>query len=320
MYGIRDLKGRILITSDTVECPVTGCSNKVTRQRKTFRREEQYKCPVHDLYISPSTFEYPSMWDNMLWKDEEDVHLLNSIFAAKRESRMARDNSEDALSWNVFRYLEREGLISPFFQLITSKNIGSSDVIYWSYNQGEGNAWTQLNKAGVEFGEPIDRSSEPDIIVKTDKALFFIEAKLQATNKTTPSRKDNPKKYKTGGDNWHSHVFCSDYETIAIENKKYELLRFWLLGSWLAKQLDLDFYLINLVVAGRETDIEERFGRHLVSDGRRRFMRLSWEVIHAFIREKAPAGPSKELIIDYFRNKTVGYNQNGRLQRAFAFT
>jgi hypothetical protein len=317
MYGMSDLKGTLLITSDTVECPVAGCSGTVARQRNTFRREERFKCPVHDLYISPSTFEYQSMWDNILWKDEEDKLLINSIFGVKRESRMARDNSEDALSWNVFRYMERERLISPLFQLITNSNMASPEVIYWSFSQSEGNAWAQLNRARTEFGEAINRSSEPDIIIKTDKALFFIEAKLQASNETVPSRKDNPKKYKTGGGNWHSHVFKADYETIAIESQKYELLRFWLLGSWLAKQLDLDFYLINLVVESRETVIEERFGKHLTPDAGRWFMRLTWEAIRTFIGENASPGPSKDLIINYLNNKTVGYDRNGNLQRAF---
>jgi len=29
---------------------------------------------------------------------------------------------------------------------------------------------------------------------------------------------------------------------VAIKEKKYELLRFWLLGSWLANELGLDYY------------------------------------------------------------------------------
>lgn len=31
-----------------------------------------------------------------------------------------------------------------------------------------------LNMAREQFGEEIERGSEPDLIIKTDKALFFI--------------------------------------------------------------------------------------------------------------------------------------------------
>ena len=56
----------------------------------------------------------------------------------KRESQMARDNSKDAVSWNVFRFLERNNLIEDFLSLITCLYIESSEVIYWSYSQKEG--------------------------------------------------------------------------------------------------------------------------------------------------------------------------------------
>jgi len=58
MFGIKELKGSIKITKTTVECPVKGCSEKVERQRKVFKRENRFKCLKHNIYISPSTFEY----------------------------------------------------------------------------------------------------------------------------------------------------------------------------------------------------------------------------------------------------------------------
>ena len=105
MLGIEELKECIEITDSTVECPVKGCSEKVERQRGVFKREDRFRCPVHNIYISPSTFEYQSELDNLLWKDEVDLDLLKRIKKVKRESRIARDNSEDAVTWNVFRFL-----------------------------------------------------------------------------------------------------------------------------------------------------------------------------------------------------------------------
>ena len=176
---------------------------------------------------------------------------------------MARDNSEDALSWNVFRYLETTQQLARLLTWITQTEQQQAELIYWSYSQKGNGAWPPLNKARKEFGENIQRSSEPDLIAVSEKGLFFIEAKLTATNNTTPRDRHNRKKYLIGGDKWCKQVFISDYETVVIEAEKYELFRFWLLGSWLAKKIGLDFYLINVVLSRREMDIEQQFSSHI---------------------------------------------------------
>ena len=172
--------------------------------------------------------------------------------------------------------------------------------------------------ARSEFGEDPQRSSEPDIIVESDKAIFFIEAKFKAGNKTKPSKLSERKKYLTGGDNWFEKVFKSDYETISIEQQKYELMRFWLLGTWMAEQLDKDFYLVNLVREDREKNIEDLFKPHIKATKTRKFLRLSWEYIYQHILSHAQSNPEKDRLQSYFENKTIGYNHNGELQMAFS--
>jgi len=196
MFGIKELKEELEITKTTVECPVKDCNVKVERQRRVFLKEDRFKCPTHNIFISPSTFEYSSKVDNFLWKQKYDIELFERIKRVKRESRMARDNSEDTVSWNVFRFLERNYLIEDFLSSITDLYLKSSEVIYWSYIQREDKASPLLNEAIREFREVIKRGSEPDIIIKTDKALFFIEAKLTAGNETIPSNISSSKKYR----------------------------------------------------------------------------------------------------------------------------
>jgi len=318
MFGIKELKENIEVTETTVECPVKGCSEKVERQEKFFKREERFKCPKHNIYISPSTFEYQSELDNLLWKDEADLDLFERIKKVKRESRIARDNSEDAVTWNVFRFLERNNLVESTLSSIIGVALKSSEVIYWSYSQQEKSSWFELNKAREEFGEEIKRSSEPDVIIKTDSTLFFIEAKLNAGNETNPGNISDSKKYKTGGNNWFSKVFKSDFKKVAIDEKKYELLRFWLLGTWIAERQKLDFYLVNLVLSGREKNIEAIFKRHIYETQSRKFIRITWEDIYQQILNSGLSRNDKDTMIKYFENKTVGYDWNGKLQRAFS--
>lgn len=135
MFGVDKLKQKIRITERTVECPVKECTEEVERQRYKFKRDDKFKCPTHNIYISPSTFEYEDYKDNLLWEEETDLQLLDKIFKEKRESRMARDNSEDAVTWNVFRFLEKNNLIKDFLRSVTGEEVNSSEMIYWSYSQ-----------------------------------------------------------------------------------------------------------------------------------------------------------------------------------------
>jgi hypothetical protein len=318
MFGIRDLKPQILITPNSVECPVVGCGKRVERQRQSFRREERFRCPEHKIYISPSTFEYDLETDNLLWKNETDLALLEAVKTVKRESRIARDNSEDAVSWNVFRYLEATNQVAKLLSWVTQTEQHQAELIYWSYSQKALGAWPELNKARKEFGENLQRSSEPDLIAVTNKGLFFIEVKLTATNETMPSDSNNRKKYLIGGDDWFRQVYIADYETIALKSKLYELFRFWLLGSWVASGIGRDFYLINIVLSEREKDVEQRFNSHIRKGTDRQFKRITWEEIHGFIDDNAPENDDKSVILGYFRNKAIGYNRFGELQKAFA--
>ncbi len=318
MLGIADLKERIEFSDTSVACPVKNCLRKVARQKKRFLREDRFKCPDHNIYISHSTFEYADELDNLLWKDIDDLALLETIKAVKRESRMARDNSEDAVSWNIFRFLEKTNSLGQTIAPFIGTTLESPEIMYWSYSQSENGDWSKLNRARTEFGETTNRGSEPDLIVLAKNALLFIEAKVTAPNNTVPSDKNNLKKYQTGADKWFSKVLRSSYHTIAIEQKKYELMRLWLLGSWIAKQHNLDFHLINLTLAQREKSIEPVFKEHLHETPRRKFIRITWEDICRQVRTNIPSGPETQTILEYFQNKTIGYGSTGKLKKAFS--
>lgn len=333
MFGLEELKKKIEKEGDTIICPVIGCETRVKKMTKGVLRSldaylkkweerrkdfEQYFCKEHKIYITPTTFIYEDFKDNLLWYNA-DKDLLGKIIEVKRvKAQLHHDNSEDAVTWNVFRYLERGKLLSEFLVKLCDSQVANPEIIYWSYSQSQQSVWNELEKARAEFGEVPQRSSEPDLIVKSDDALFFIEAKLITTNETTPTNPKELKRYLTGGNNWYDVVFRSAYQTIAIKEKNYELLRFWLLGTWIAKQLDLDFCLVNLVLSEREKDIEVIFKGHIYENQRRKFIRITWEDICYQILNSDLSRIDKDIMIKYFKNKTIGYDGNGKLQKAFS--
>ena len=320
MFYFNDLRAERHVSGEHILCPVKGCSKQVERQKEQYQKVEAYKCPKHDIYISPSTFEYENYESNLLWFDSDDKTLLESIFAEKRESRMAREKSEDAVTWNVFRYLEKKDLLKPFLDSISSSGNEDARLIYWSFDQDSSGPYAPLVEAREEFGEKSNQGSEPDLIIEAKGNIYFIETKLDSGNKGGPGKSTNKKKYETGGNNWFGEVFKSgaDFDKVAVTERFYELMRLWLLGTWIANEyLHRNFFLINLVMSRKERDIEDLFGRHVHYNETRAFKRLSWEQIYSLIERQAPLDGRKE-IVEYFHGKTLGYNSSGDLQRAFA--
>lgn len=317
MFLWDDLKETLLISADTVACPVKGCSHVVERQRRVFVRDEQFRCPTHGIFISPSTWVHEDYWLNLINTEPSDMALLCDIKSVKRENdRLGNNNSEDAVTWNIFRGLQKRNLVGATLGTCTGEVIeGKNCVMYWSYSQKEKGTWEWLKKARSTFGEKSNRSTEPDLIIETDKVLVFIEAKVGATNQTKPSNKSVEKLYATGGDGWFGKVFheAENFRTIAVDSKLYELMRMWLLGTWIAEQIGKKFVLINLVLEHREEDIETRFGDKIIQGETRRFQRCTWEQLYH-------TAQSQEFDIElerFFKGKTLGYSRDGALQRAF---
>lgn len=317
MYTINDLKSQIDITDKKVECPINGCNIIVNRKRRQDKDGKNFICEKHGILVTPSTFIYQDLKDNLV--SEDDILLLNEILGTKRESRLKNENSEDAVSWNVFRYLEKENLILGWLNKITNETHEELEIMYWSHCSNEEGTYPLLKNARNEFGEIENQGSEPDIIIKTKKTLFFIEAKLFSSNKTSGTgetldkRLKNQKDYLIGGNKLFSDLFKTIYDDI-VKDQKYELMRFWLLGSWMVKQKKLNFQLINLVLDRNEKDIESDFGKHINQNDSAKFSRQTWESIYHFIKENGNENEYRENILNYFENKAAGYKSNGVLK------
>lgn len=191
MFGVEELKESIRQDRTTIECPVRKCTRRVkimhngeprlvdsylateTPDGQTQGLKDWF-CKKHGIYIAQSTFIYDNLRDSLLWYDEEDQSYIEQILKKKRvKAQLFHDRSEDAATWAVFRYLEKEKLASGFLGKLTGTIVKSPQLIYWSYSPSEQNTWSDLGKARKEFGEEEERGSEPDLIIMSDNALFF---------------------------------------------------------------------------------------------------------------------------------------------------
>ena len=334
MFGWAELKKKIEVEGDTIICPIIGCENQVRKMTKSVPKSldaylgkgeddrekfDQYLCKEHKIYITPTTFIYEDLRDNLLWYDA-DKDLLDEIMKVKRvKAQLHHDASEDAVTWNVFRFLERNKLLSGFLEGLHNSLVKSPEVIYWSYSQSQQKVWNELEKARAKFGESPQRSSEPDLVVKSNDILFFIETKLTAPNKidfnknhTAEDRAERVRRYSKG-----DYFLNQPVENI-MDAGYYQLMRFWLIGALIADNENLNFYLLNLVRKNEEKDIESEFGKYIKQNEKREFMKVTWEDIYKYISNTDLLGEEKDKMSGYFRNKTIGYNGNEELQKAFS--
>lgn len=321
MFLLADLKPQFRMTGMEIECPVQGCDSMVTRPRKgDVLRSCQFLCNKCEIYISPSTFEYKDEKDNLLWNEADDSCLLAAVKASKAEvQRLARERSEDAVSWNVFRYFHRSGRLREMLRhFVRGTEPLNIETVFWSYSDILRAPWSPLLESRVIFGEAPNsdiaalgkRVSEPDLAFITDDHLIFVEAKFGSGNATSGKpemvrrRIENPKNYLLGANCWYDEVFVSDYSTV-VRDQKYELMRFWLLGSWIAKRLEKKFLLVNLVRKATETQIETDFGRHISQSDERRFVRWAWESLEPLL--KSSDDEASKRLHEYMIQKTIGF-------------
>ena len=338
MFGLKELKEKIKIEGDTIACPVIGCETRIKKMIKGVpksldaylekgksNREKfvQYLCKEHKIYITPTTFIYKDLRDNLFWYDAEDKDFLGKIMGAKRvKAQLHHDNSEDAVTWNVFRFLKRTNLLSGFLEGLHNSPVKNPEVIYWSYSQSQQKVWNELKRAQAEFEESPQRSSEPDLIIKSDDVLFFIEAKLTASNKidfnknhTAEDKAERVRRYSKGD------YFLKQPVGYIMDAGYYQLMRFWLIGAWMADNENLDFCLLNLVRKNEkkeEKNIGSEFGKCIKQNENRKFMRVTWEDIYKYILATDVLSEDKDKILEYFRNKTIGYDGKGELRKAFS--
>ena len=138
MFLEKDLKPERYVTKTNVDCPVLGCQNRVRRRRIGEELEStEFLCEGKGLkhtpiYITPSTFVYKDWTENFLWKGD-DLKELNLLHTHKADggARLGHENSEDAVTWNAFKYLEKNGLMGSYLKIETGKQVDSPELFYW---------------------------------------------------------------------------------------------------------------------------------------------------------------------------------------------
>ena len=293
-FGVAELcfRGRNL-------CPVRGCV-------------EVSLCPVHHVAVHATrggfTYVYDEPWRNLLWADADDKARLDAILRGKRESRMGHEHSEDAVTWNVFRFFERHGCLAPAIRTICPCPDSEPLAVFWTTH--DGCLWEPYRRCSDQIPERASARSESDLIFLWErKLLVVVEAKFRSPNRSDPKKRDSEsRKAEPYIKHAPRHLNRAGAEE-AVRDGWYELLRNWVLGTTLREALMCEnLVLVNLVRKRHESDHGENPQREfaeracsLSSDSQ--FAIAQWEDLIA----AAPSisrHPDSDVLVRWARNKS----------------
>ena len=219
-------------------CPVRGCANG-------------NPCPTHHLKVHSTpgglTYVYDEPPRNLLWNDADDRARLDAILRGKRESRMGHEHSEDAVTWNVFRFFERHACLSPALKKICPCPSEEPLAVFWTTH--DGCLWEPCRRCSDEIPEKANARSEPDLIFWWErKLLVVVEAKFRSPNCSDPKKRADELRKSRPYVEQASGYFNRKGAREAVGDGWYELLRNWALGTTLREELGCErFVLVNLV-------------------------------------------------------------------------
>lgn len=304
------------------QCPVKNCSvdinkNKVPFQRYKGKMRDLPFCQEHGIRIHPSGFVYyngPSKKDqiiatkrNLMFQSSYYVENFMEKSGTKLESgRLCYENSEDAVSYNVFVELLAVGALSKLVSHITGKNpTGEVDLYLWGGKIDLKKGTFTQYKPLVEVRKHLESDikffgTEPDImLVVPGKTVICIEAKFGSKNPLAKEKEGKEGEKPKGRDRLIER-YCTknkiiDTDTIFDFRKMpqlfYEqLFRNIVFASSMAKlEGQADWYVVNLrtrhvmnLKRGKPESmpIMRNMRSILNPKYKKRFTHLTWEEIH----------------------------------------
>ena len=269
-----DIRVLAATSKDLRACPIVGCTATLSLVDGPKRGSRMPFCPDHRIRIHnrSQTFVYYDVDPGL----KKDAALRNILFerdyfrhyilgnSAKAEShRISYETSEDALTWNVFARMAREGKLGAVLSTFTQKPITTEPELYlWGLKIDLASPcapmiFPALLEARHKFEKGIRRFlTEPDIMLYVPgEVLVLIEAKFTSENTIASDRAGddfNGEKPKSRAglieryspDTLASRALVPPSSTGVFYSQLYRNLVF---SIYMADRLNVEWGLVNLV-------------------------------------------------------------------------
>jgi hypothetical protein len=264
-----------------------------------------------------ATYSYPDAQRNIIIAQELfATRLLGHPFKYETH-RLGLENSEDALTWNVFRSLQEARCLHEIAHWLSGEETKAEPYLFlWGLCLTDDSLqpWDLLIAARERFESdlPVRRPlTEPDIaLYLPGHYLILIEAKFTSPNPyyTDGPRKDAESLTKTEllAIYQDSQLRILDVERARnIDKVYYQLWRNLVFAEWMARSdgQGTRAYHANLTRAGCEKASCAHFRRLLRPGYAKHFVQLAWEEIYA---RWANRQPTLTRLGRYLATKTTG--------------
>ncbi len=298
-YGVGDLDPDVVVhpdDPDLIRCYVRGCRHFV---RRPTRRQPGQLCPDHGIYCHHSrygsTYRYADVRRNIIASPDLFAERIVGHPFKFESHRLGSENSEDALSWNVFRSLQEAGCLAQMAELLIGESHAEQPRLYlWGIRVDDDSfePWDLLIAARERFENrlPVRRpQTEPDIALHLPgRYLVLIEAKFTSPN---PVYERGPRKDAQSltldellDIYWDPTLRILDYEKAKSQPRiQYQLWRNMVFAEWMANLdgLAAHPYCVNLVRSQSECSTAIAFQGLLNSSGGQSFRRCVWQSLAA---------------------------------------
>jgi hypothetical protein len=296
-FGVNELDPQVVSHPDNrnlVRCYVRGCRHFVRRPTRQQRGEA---CPDHRIFCHYSrfgaTYSYADVRRNIIASPNLFAKRIVGHPFKYESHRLGSENSEDALSWNVFRSLQEASCLARVARLLTGEeHAAEPDLYLWGIRVSDDSfaPWDLLIAARQRFERqlPVKRPlTEPDIALHLPgRYLILIEAKFTSLNPVYVRGPRQNQQSLTFDEllqiYWDPSLRILDRAAALTRHCiHYQLWRNMVFAEWMAKQESptTKAYHVNLVRAGYEVSSSREFSELLVERFANRFCVSCWELI-----------------------------------------
>jgi hypothetical protein len=286
--------------SGGMKCPFVGHEDWLTWQGDTHADGTVPHGSPEVVFRVKPTYILSERLDNFIVGHDLVSAAINNEWKKAETHRLGFENSEDALTFNVFRSLQEAGELQRVARLVTEQLTPEPDLFLWGRQinkDGTSNTWHELQAVRRKVEGTHGQPTEPDVCLHVHGwGWIFIEAKFGFGIKTSESAK-KMKSWLALYPRYAPLLF--DLEQIAnVRHREFpeQLLRNMVFAHLIRAKGELA-HVVALGRAKDKTPIEEWVAACLASDCPVTTSRMSWEQIYrALPADSAELAPLRSYV------------------------
>jgi hypothetical protein len=300
-------------SSGGMRCPLSGHDDSLRWDDGDYRRgTPPHGTPAMRFRVSP-TYILEDPLENFIAGRELVAQALKGEWQKAETGRLGYENSEDALSWNVFRSLQEAAQLGVAARVLAGVEFdGEPELILWGRSIGVDGTTPCLEiQRALDRLEPTHRQqTEPDVVLHVPGwGWIFIESKLSSPTATYAGKDGKLATWRRRYADPTPGLFdAAELDAAVPKSFPEQLLRNVAVAHAISEESERAV-VVALVREQYATKVEGWGSRFLAANAPVEARSATWEQLYAAL---PPGEANLSGLRSYMENKSVG------LRRAFA--